>query len=298
MRANIHQVGEHVVEQLVKQGHTVIGLAHHERAAKTITSLGATPHNGSLYDTESLRSGAASADAVIHLAYNHDFTKHQEAASADRAAIEALLAGLGQGKPFVGTTAPVWDTDGKPFVESDVYDISKARSPRGQSEVLLKQKGTEGYKTAFIRLPPTVHGPKDPNFITLIINNSKKAGKVGYVGDGQHKWASTHVKDAARLYIDTLNGLVDGSVPSGQTIHADEAGGFKTKDIALAIADRLKLEAVPITFQESQELYTPYVGMVWSVEVDLKTDITRQLTGWKPQEVDLLEDLKGDAYFQ
>lgn len=292
------QVGVQVVQELVKQGHSVIGLAHHERAAKTITSLGATPHTGSLYDTESLRSGAASADAIIHLAYNHDFSKPEEAAGTDYAAIEAMLAGLGQGKIFIGTTAPIWDTNGQPFVESDVYDISKARTSRGKSELLVKQKGTEGYKTAVVRLPPTVHGPDDPNFITLIINNSKKAGKVGYVGDGQHKWASVHVKDTARLYVDTLKGLENGSVPSGQTIHADEAGEIKTKDIAHAIAEQLKLEAVSISFQESQELYTPYIGMIWGLEVVLKSDITRQVTGWKPEEVDLLEDIKGDAYIK
>jgi nucleoside-diphosphate-sugar epimerase len=249
-----------------------------------------------LYDTESLRSGAASADAVIHLAYNHDFTKPVEAAAADYAAIEALLEGLGQGKPFIGTTAPIWDTDGKAFVESDVYDISKARTPRGKSELLLKQKATEGFKTAFVRLPPTVHGPNDPNFITRIIDASKKAGKVGYVGDGQHVWASAHLNDVGRLYVATLNGLADGSVPPGQTIHADEAGGFKTKDIAQTIADKLKVEAVSITVQESQDLYTPYIGFVWGANIDLKSDITRKVTGWKPEEVDLLEDLKGDVY--
>lgn len=209
-----------------------------------------------------------------------------------------MLEGLGQGKPFIGTTAGIWDTDNKAFVESDVYDISKARTSRARSELLLKQKGSEGFKTAFVRLPPTVHGPKDPNFITRIVENSRKAGKVGYVGDGQHKWASVHVNDAARLYVATLNGLADGSVPSGQSIHADESGGFKTKDIAQTIADKLKLELVPITFQESQELYTPYVGMIWGLNVEIKSDITRQVTGWKPQEVDLLEDLKGDVYIK
>lgn len=280
----------------MQKGHTVIGLAHHDKAAKSITELGGTPHTGSLYDVDSLRSGAASADAVIHLAYNHDFSKYEESAAADIAAIEALLGGLGKDKPYIGTTAPVWDTKSQPFVESDVYDISQARGPRGKAELLLKQKGTEGYKTSFIRLPPTVHGPNDPNFITLIINNSKKAGKVGYVGDGQHKWAAVHVKDAARLYVATLDGLVSGHVPAGQTIHADEGGAYPTKDIAEAIASKLKLDAVSITFQESVDLYTPYIGMIWAGNVEIKADITRQLTGWKPEAADLLTDLKGDVY--
>lgn len=291
------QVGAQVVNQLVKQHHTVVGLAHHEKAAKAIASRGAVPHTGSLYDPESLRSGAATADAVIHLAYDHDFTRHEEAAATDYAAIEAMLAGLGKGKPFVATTAPIWNTPGQVFIESDVYDMTQAQTPRCKSELMLKHRGSEGYKTSFVRLP-TVFGPNDPNFITTIIDNSKKAGKVGYVNDGQHKWASVHVNDAARLYVDTLNGLADGSVPPGQSIHADEAGGFKTKDIAQVIADKLNVEAVSITSQESEDLYTPYIGMIWGINVELKSDITRRLTGWKPQEADLMENLRGDTYFK
>lgn len=292
------QVGQNVVRELVKRGHSVVGLAHHDGAAKTITSLGGTAHTGSIYDIESLRAGASNADAVIHLAYNHDFVRYEEAAAADFAAIQALVEALGQGKPYVGTTAPIWNTMGKPFVESDVYEESQALNPRGKGELYLKAKGKEGYKTSFVRLPPTVHGANDPNFITVIVNNSKKAGKVGYVNDGSHKWAAVNVEDAARLYVDTLEGLENGSVHAGQTIHADEAGGYETKLIAQTIADKLKIDAVSVTADEARELYTPYIGSIWGYNIVIETDITRKVTGWKPTADDLIADLKSDLYVQ
>lgn len=292
------KIGQYVVKELIKRGHSVVGLAHHDGAAKTIESLGATAHTGSIYDVDSLRAGASSVDAVIHLAYNHDFTRWQESAAADFVAIQALVESLGQGKPFIGTTAPIWDTKGQPFVESDVYEESQARNPRGKGELYLKEKAKNGFKTSFVRLPPTVHGPKDPNFITLIINNSKKAGKVGYVDDGSHKWAAVHVEDAARLYVDTLEGLEKGSVPAGQTIHADEAGGYETKFIAQTIADKLNIKTVSITADEARDLYTPYIGTIWGFNVVFETDITRKVTGWKPTAQDLIADLKSDLYIQ
>src|ERR1700743_1639305 len=87
-------VGSSVVHDLIAAGHDVLGLARSDEGAKKLIAAGARVQRGSLTDIDSLKSGVAQSDGVIHTAFNHDFSKFVENCADDRRAIEAIGAAL------------------------------------------------------------------------------------------------------------------------------------------------------------------------------------------------------------
>src|ERR1700721_4643032 len=83
-------IGIPVIEELIAAGHKVLGMARSDEGAKSLKAIGADVHRGSLEDLESPKNGAAVADAVIHLAFVHDFSKFQENCEEAKRAIETL----------------------------------------------------------------------------------------------------------------------------------------------------------------------------------------------------------------
>jgi nucleoside-diphosphate-sugar epimerase len=199
-------VGTAVVAELIKHNHQVLGLARSDASAEKISKAGATVHRGDMLDLESLKSGAKGADAVIHLAYNHNFAEYAKAAEQDADAIKAIAEAItGTGKPFVIVSGTLVGHPGSILKEDDEVDTSNAFAVRQlNTNLVLELSKKNGFRASCVRLSPTVHGAGDGGLIPMMAAMAKAAGHVTMIGDGSQRWPAVHRYDAAVL-VSTCN---------------------------------------------------------------------------------------------
>jgi nucleoside-diphosphate-sugar epimerase len=281
-------VGSAIVRELITSGHQVLGLARSDTGAETLASMGAEVHRGSLENPESLRDGARKADAVIHTAFNHDFSRFAENCADDRRAIEAIGAVLqGSRRPMLVTAGLALLAPGRIATEADKASPDFPRV----TETAAAAVASRGVCISTVRLAPSTHGAGDHGFVPHLIGLAREKGVAAYIGDGNNRWPGVHRLDAARLYRLAL----EQGVESGP-YHAVDDEGVSFKAIAEVIGRRLGVPAVSKTPEEASEhfgWFARFAGM----DIPSSSARTRSALGWKPEQPGLIADLDQPHYF-
>lgn len=284
-------IGSAVVPALMAAGHEVTGMARSDASAARVTAMGATVRRGELDDLASLRAGAEAADAVVHLAFNHDFSDYLGAGRMERAAVETFGDALaGTAKPFLFASGVAGLTPGRASTEDDASAFSTPDSPRGGGEHLALSLADRGIRPLALRFAPTVHGTGDHGFTAELVRVARERGSAGYVGDGANRWPAVHRLDAGDLVVRALAHAGEFDI-----VHAVGEEGVATRDIAEAIGRQLGVPAVSVDPAET-DAHFGWIGRFFSLDIPASSEITRERTGWMPSHPTLLEDLASGAY--
>ncbi len=283
-------VGSAVVKDLLAHGHKVLGLVRSAEAAKNLEDLGAESRLGDITDLDSLAKVAKECDAIIHTAFNHDFSRYKESCEDDRRIITAMGNAIaGTGKPLVVTSGIGLLRYDRVVTEDDSLGSSDDL-PRAASEEAANAAAANGAKTYIVRLPPTTHGTGDHGFVSMIAGMAKQNGKSAYIGDGNNLWPAAHRHDAAQLYR-----LIVEQQPEQRMFHAVAEQGIAFKEIAKAISDGLNLPLESLKPEEAQKHFTWFTHFAM-MDCEASAEKTKATLGWQPTHIDLMQDLKANYF--
>jgi len=283
-------IGSAIVRELIRAGHQVLGLARSDEAAKSLLAAGADVHRGSLEVPETLRSGAAVADGVIHTAFIHDFANYGPAAEADRRAIETLGSALaGSDRPLIITSGTLLaQRQGPLATEEDAHSPNFPRKSEDAALALARR----GVRASVLRLPPSVHGGGDHGFVPQLISIAREKGVSAFIGDGLNRWPAVHRIDAAHLYR-----LVLEKGSAGATYHGVADEGVQTREIAEAIGRGLNVPIVSKSPEEAADHFG-WIARFFGIDGPASSGQTQQRLGWKPVQPGLIADLNEEHYFE
>jgi nucleoside-diphosphate-sugar epimerase len=301
-------IGSAVVKELIESGHEVVGLARSEASAKPLMALGARPHVGSIENLDTLRKGAAGADAAIHTAFFHQiahmslstrlrvvlggspggivsrFTK--AAVEADKHAIEILGNSLTGPDPALVIAFPTMAlAAGRLGTEEEPSDPSSVGGARAASEVEAYALVSRGIRSCVVRLPPVVHDRNKQGLVTRMLQIARKHAVSAYVGEGLNRWAAVHRLDAARVF---RLALENGS--AGARYHAVAEEGLPIRPIAEAVGKRLNVPAISLPRDQATKLLswlTPFI----ETDNPVSSHLTQQRLRWQPSHPGILSDL-------
>jgi nucleoside-diphosphate-sugar epimerase len=282
-------IGSAVVKELIGAGYQVLGLTRSDEGAESLARAGAEVHRGDLEDLESLRSGAAKSDAVIHTAFRHDWSKFAESCELDKRAIEVLGSALeGSHRPLLVSAGAATQATGRPGTEDDPPIPRSPQMPRVSEPVALSFV-ERGVNASVVRLPQ-VHDTVKQGLVSYLIALAREKGVSPYIGDGLNRWAASHVLDTARLYRLALE-----KNEAGARYHAVAEEGVPLRDIAEAIGQGLNVPVRSLSPEEAPAHFG-FLAMFAGRDLVVSSALTQKRLGWHPTGPGMIADLKNMRY--
>ncbi|CAE6869491.1 hypothetical protein R69658_08062 [Paraburkholderia aspalathi] len=283
-------IGAAIVPELINAGHHVIGMTRSDAGAQALIDAGAEVHRGTLENPESLRSGAAKADAVIHTAFDHDFSRFVENCEKDKRAIAALGSVLaGSDRPLIITSGTgMGSGEHGQLATEDVFNVSHP-NPRIASEVAGNALLEAGINVSVVRLPQ-VHNPFKQGLISPLVAIAREKGVSAFVGEGRNRWPAGHLSDVARLYQ-----LAVEKRQQGARYHAVGEEGISSREIAEALGRGLNLPVVSISPDEAASHFG-WMAMFVGLDMPASSVQTQARLDWHPTGPTLIADLNEARY--
>ena len=283
-------IGTELVKELIGSGHQVRGLARSEQGAEQLKALGVEVHRGELADLDNLRKGAAGMDAVVNLAFNHDFSKFAQNAQDEINAIEALGSAMEPGKLLVVTSgvAIASAAPGQLRRESDPPAANPAvpRRPEQTAHAFAEK----GLRVVIVRLPQ-VHDTRKQGLVPYLTQIAREKRVSAYIGDGANRWTAAPLKDVAHLY----RLVIEKTGPGLTVYNAVQEEGVTLKAIAETIGQGLKVPVVSIS-PEQAAAHFGWLAHFAAMDMAGSSEWTRKTLGWDPTGPSLIEDLSNMSY--
>jgi nucleoside-diphosphate-sugar epimerase len=231
------------------------------------------------------------SDAVIHTAFNHDFSKFAANCEADKRAIEALGSALANSdRPLLVTSGVAGLASGRIATEEDAPVPTSTSYPRASEQTALAMV-RRGVHASVVRLPQ-VHDPVKQGLITYMIALAREKGVSAFVGEGMNRCPAVHRLDAAHLY---RLALEKGT--AGARYHAVAEEGVRLRDIAEVIGRGLN---VPVVSKSPEEAagHFGWLAMFIGLDCPASSTLTQERLGWRPTGPGLIPDLQQARYFE
>ena len=284
-------IGLAVTRELINAGHHVLGLTRSDAGAAALKGIGAEVLRGDVENTRDLREGAGKADAVIHTAFNHDFSKFLANCESDRKVIETLgdaVAGTDKLLVISSGVALAQVAPGKVGTETDP-PLSSKQFARAASEEAASALADKGVRVVIVRLSQ-IHNTERQGLVTFAIQVAREKGVSVYVGEGKNSWSAAPLLDTARLHRLALE-----KTGKRATYHAVAEEGVAMRETAEVVGRGLKVPVVSMTPEEATKHFG-WLGHFAGMDIRSSSARTREQLGWNPTGPGLITDLENMRY--